>query len=75
MSSVRMCDKCGQIFSENADGWETFTATKRIHAEERPRVVQLDACPDCSFMGNVEPRVKAVMGMPYVEPKTEPTNG
>ena len=48
MSTVRMCDKCGKIFSENAEGWQTFTGSSMTTDEfgrRIPRTVQMDLCP------------------------------
>lgn len=52
MSGVRMCDKCGTIFSENAEGWTTLTGTRLVtDSEGRKRQVtkQMDTCPSCSI--------------------------
>lgn len=53
MSSVRMCDKCGGVFSELADGWQAFTAQtikKNPDTGRRESVTQqLDACPSCAI--------------------------
>jgi hypothetical protein len=52
MSTVRMCDKCGEVFSERADGWSTFTGAVRMRDPNTGRAIMreesLDACPDCS---------------------------
>lgn len=52
MSSVRMCDRCGTIFSENAEDWSTFTGTRRTRDEASNRYryeeITQDACPDCT---------------------------
>lgn len=56
MSTVRMCDRCGNIFSEREDGWTTMTGTTmRRDAEGRMRqsTEQLDACPRCTTGQNV----------------------
>lgn len=51
MSSVRMCDRCGNIFSENAEDWSTFTGAVKRKREDGSRyteqIVQ-DACPSCT---------------------------
>lgn len=51
MSSVRMCDGCTEIFSENAEGWATQTATIQRRDPNTGRLVsataQLDKCPNC----------------------------
>jgi uncharacterized protein YbbK (DUF523 family) len=53
MSSVRMCDRCGTIFSEKADDWSTFggTRTKKDERGERVTIQEtMDACPECTEM-------------------------
>lgn len=52
MSSVRMCDRCGVVFSERADGWGSASMTT-MRTDERtgqPRPVQesIDLCPSCN---------------------------
>lgn len=54
MSSVRMCDRCSNVFSELEDGWQTFQATTQKTDEDGRRVsisVAMDACPSCSIAG------------------------
>ena len=66
MSAVRMCDKCGTIFSENAEGWQTMSATNRRKNSEGQWInesVVLDSCPECSFQPATIPTVKAVLPM------------
>lgn len=69
MSSVRMCDKCGMIFSENSKGWATGTITKRVEDDDGSvdfKTVTQDQCGPCS--GTIEtppPRVA-------IEPGTKP---
>jgi hypothetical protein len=51
MSSVRMCDKCGNIFSENAEDWSTFTGAVKRKREDGSRYTEQitqDACPSCT---------------------------
>lgn len=51
MSSVRMCDKCGYIFSENAADWSTFSGSVQRQREDGSRyfeTIQQDACPECT---------------------------
>lgn len=51
MSSVRMCDKCGNIFSENEDGWSTFSGTRLKRDSDgfkRAESVVQDACAKCT---------------------------
>lgn len=64
MSSVRMCDKCGNIFSENDDGWSTFSGTAMRRREDGSRYsesVSQDACAACTGGNNgpVVPRIPA----------------
>ena len=50
MSSVRLCDGCGELFSENVEGWATQSATITKRDDNgRPVAVsaQLDKCPVC----------------------------
>lgn len=53
MSDVRMCDRCGDVFSLLADGWQTYTATtvKKVAGSSKRETVtvQLDACPACAM--------------------------
>jgi hypothetical protein len=45
-----MCDGCGEIFSENADGWASQTAsiTKRDqNGKPYTLTAQLDKCVNC----------------------------
>lgn len=54
MSAVRMCDKCGAVFSELSDGWETYSATTRKKGEDGRTIatqLNLDACTECSLGG------------------------
>ena len=52
MSSVRMCDRCGTVFSERSEGWSTFAGSRRMKNQESGRfeqvTEQMDSCPDCS---------------------------
>jgi hypothetical protein len=61
MSSVRMCDKCGQIFSENEEDWSTFSGTMKRRREDGSRYtesVAQDACAKCTNGSTVlTPRV------------------
>lgn len=55
MSSVRMCDKCGTIFSENDDGWSSTNGAVQRRRENGTRYaeqVTKDFCARC--MGNGE---------------------
>lgn len=46
-----MCDRCGNIFSENSDDWTTFSGTRRRRREDGgtyQETITQDACADCS---------------------------
>lgn len=46
-----MCDRCGNIFSENAEDWSTFTGAVKRRREDGSRYteqVSQDACPSCT---------------------------
>jgi hypothetical protein len=70
MSSVRLCDRCNSIFSENKEGWTSASGSRRIRNKNGEMITQtiaLDYCPPCSddaIGGNNldEPRVPAVKG-------------
>ena len=51
MSSVRMCDRCGEVFSELVDGWETFQVTRIDEDDDGRKVTRTEArdgCPACA---------------------------
>lgn len=51
MSSVRMCDRCGTVFSERVEGWGTYQgSTSRRDPNGRLRQVteSLDLCSGCN---------------------------
>lgn len=52
MSSVRMCDRCGNVFSENTDGWTTVSGSRRVRNAETKRYymqeVTQDYCGPCA---------------------------
>lgn len=53
MSHVRMCDRCNQIFSENEEGWQTFTAATMVedeHGVMKAVNMAMDACPSCAMV-------------------------
>lgn len=56
-----MCDKCGNIFSENEDGWSTFSGTvqrRRDDGTVKPETMSQDACAACtSGVRPVAPRL------------------
>lgn len=46
-----MCDKCGQIFSENEEDWSTYSGTMKRRREDGSRFtesVTQDACAKCT---------------------------
>lgn len=51
MSSVRMCDKCGEVFSELSEGWQTATLNT-VNTDEYGRqtseAIRQDFCADCA---------------------------
>ena len=73
MSSVRMCDKDGQIFSENAEGWSTFNGSiQRVDPVTKQRsMVQrtMDLCPDCTevSMNGQQPALASGVAASYVQ--------
>ena len=65
MSSVRMCDRCGNVFSENSEGWSTDSRTvNRIRDDGKRYTVtmQVDQCADC--VGSPAPVVPRVPAAP-----------
>lgn len=60
MSAVRMCDRCGNIFSEREAGWSTFTGT-RMERDENGRArnitEQIDTCSTCTIGSTLTPRL------------------
>jgi hypothetical protein len=72
MSSVRMCDTCGRIFSENEDGWATGTIQQMKRGARgamQPVTMQQDACPQCNPAGNpLEMRPRIDLGGPPALP-------
>ena len=52
MSSVRMCDNCGFVFSENAEGWSNMTGNRMVRNAEsgrmEPKGDSVDWCADCT---------------------------
>lgn len=50
MSNVRMCDKCGRVFSVNEEGWQHFSGSSHSKDERgRPVTsdVEMDVCSLC----------------------------
>lgn len=61
MSSVRMCDNCGSIFSEAEEGWQTGTVStvgEDEFGQLVTRRVQQDRCPDCAVGVKGKPKVR-----------------
>ena len=62
MSHVRMCDRCGTIFSELAEDWTTFSGSQRRRDPATGKYytndVMQDSCPKCSrkAFGQVAPK-------------------
>lgn len=52
MSGVRMCDDCGTIFSENADGVSSGSITVQDEKSGAYRQRTLDYCDVCSNIKN-----------------------
>lgn len=52
MSEVRMCDKCGTIFSTLSENWQTMSMLDRNNkgAGGSALHVQYDVCAECSVM-------------------------
>lgn len=51
MSSVRMCDKCRTIFSENDEGWQTATLQTVEYDENGHQFsvpIRQDLCSECA---------------------------
>lgn len=53
MSSLRGCDRCGGVFSENEEDWSTFTGKRvrrdKVTGRKYTEEVDQDACPECSI--------------------------
>jgi Zn-finger nucleic acid-binding protein len=50
MSTVRMCDKCNAIFSENEEGWMSSPSSimkRDSNGQVKQITVQVDQCPSC----------------------------
>ncbi len=51
MSEVRMCDRCGRVFSLAESGWQTGAITTLAEDDdgnEYQKRVSMDSCPDCA---------------------------
>jgi hypothetical protein len=83
MSSVRMCDRCGTVFSERAENWSAYTGTKMAR-DDKGKLEQhsesLDACPDCTELMTSPQRPELTthvsdVRQPTVSPHYEPDSG
>ena len=79
MSSVRMCDRCGTIFSEAQPGWQTFagaTVEEDDDGRSTTHRTQFDACPECAVptgrKRKLTPRLIAAAA-PILEAETDTT--
>jgi hypothetical protein len=79
VSKVRMCDDCGNMFSERARGWTE--APMKMHdryddGSPDERMERMDLCPECTrrLGGAGEPPVPQIriQGIPDVNQKTLP---
>lgn len=61
MSSVRMCDVCGAIFSEAEEGWQTGRIAT-VGEDKVEKIVTQDRCPSCAV---------GVKGKPKMRPRIE----
>lgn len=61
MSSVRMCDNCGTIFSELSDDWSTLAGsmqtTNKVTGKRETQSVEKDVCGDCNTMAQRGPKL------------------
>jgi hypothetical protein len=52
MSSVRMCDGCGFIFSENTEGWSNMTGNRMVRNPDTGKMenksASVDYCDTCT---------------------------
>lgn len=65
-----MCDRCGAIFSEKREGWQTFSVSRQSrnqHGMLQTTSEDYDACPECAFSGVVQPVVKEIPPQEVVE--------
>lgn len=80
MSSVRMCDRCGSVFSERAEGWTTFSGgTRRKNQDGQWVTLQdtMDQCPECTELTLTPQRPELTTALsdvrqPTVSPHYEP---
>jgi len=81
MSSVRMCDRCGTVFSERAENWTTFTGSTRKKSQDTGQWITvadtMDQCPECTELTMTPQRPELTTGVhdvrqPTVSPHYEP---
>lgn len=76
MSSVRMCDRDGSIFSENEDGWSTGTATKMVRdpvtGQTKQVTITQDLCADCTELASAPIRPQALNSRAHYDRDTIP---
>jgi hypothetical protein len=75
-----MCDRCGTVFTERAEGWSAYTGTKFVK-DDQGKMVQrtesLDACPDCTELMTTPQRPELTtrvsdVRQPTVSPRYDP---
>lgn len=66
MSSVRMCDRCGTIFKEGAEGSAVGSVTVMVREGNHtyPQQQSQDICPDCGAGNSPTPKL-AIEGPTY----------
>lgn len=69
MSDVKMCDNCGDIFSVNSQGWDSYTKNRMQLTPGNSHPVQvgtvvLHICEKCNIgqAGNLKPRIAIESG-------------
>lgn len=51
MSAIRMCDRCGNVFKEGADGSSVASGTRMVRDQLGRKIqeqVTMDVCPPCN---------------------------
>jgi hypothetical protein len=68
-----MCDKCGNVFSENAEGWSTFSGAIRMINPQTKQVTMtqrtMDMCPEDTELsvGGQQPMLTTGTDPSYVQ--------
>lgn len=63
MSSVRMCDKCGRVFSESEENWSTGTGVQ-FYTDDKGRRAQRDRQSDqCGTCNGTPQDVRPNLGV------------